>query len=151
MHGPTHWEGGSESGLFRRFLSKRQTAAATHAIKVSAKRCHSASLSSFTEPKCKAKTQEHKILAPQKELATIPSQHPTSGTRFQPQLQALPLAQHITPKPCSPNHLSQLSRPHRRGTFPPLCELLGGEGLKSLTEHPWLQLCSSHTKQKGGC
>lgn len=49
------------------------------------------------------------------------------------------------------HYLSQVSSLQGSSTFPPLWELLRGEGLKNLAKHPWLLLRSSCSRQKGKC
>lgn len=65
-------------------------------------------------------------------MATIPSQHPTPGTGYQPQLQALPLAQHVTPKPCSPITLHSFLPHTEEAHFHPCVSCLEMKVSKSL-------------------
>lgn len=83
----------------------------------------------FYWPQTQSQDTGHKILAPQKEVATIPSQCPTSGARASASGSAISSAHY--PKTMRSHHLSQLSLLHRRGAFPRLCELLEVKGSKA--------------------
>lgn len=97
QHDPTYWEGDRGSYL-RRHVQEISEMVSDGSCR-SPYQSHSEGLPFGLPGKLywaltQSQGTEHKILGPRKEMATIPSQHPTSGAEFW--LRALSLAQQIT-------------------------------------------------------